>query len=439
MSSLSGQGAVTDTVISQAVNVLPTPFYLYDEALLEEKCRQVLNMPNAFGLKVSYAMKANSNRAILQIVHRLGFHIDASSLNEVRRAMLAGIPVQDIMLTTQEVPLGDDRRDMEKLMLEGLKYNVCSLLQLELIAGFASQHKLPLSIRIHPGVGTGESESRNTGDKYASFGVHQSDLDKVMALAREKSLVFDTVHNHIGSGGDPLEWRDNIDRELAVLEKWFPDAETINLGGGFKEARMPDETAVDVEQLGIFAREHIEAFYKRTGRKLLTEVEPGTYIIANACYLVTSVIDKKHTGADGFKFLILDGGMESSTRPLLYGSRHPFYVVSKEGTLLSSEFDLAALDPVNDLRVVAGRCCETGDTQCLDDHGHVTPRLLADPGIGDYVVIGGMGAYCSAMALHNYNSYGQSPELLLFRDGSYQVIRVPQSVEQMTVNERGLE
>ncbi len=432
---LSGHGMVTGDVIASTVSEFQTPFYLYDEALILEKCNQVLSMPNAYGLGVSYAMKANPNMAILQLLHKQGCHIDASSLNEVRRAYLAGIPYKDIMLTTQEVPMGNDREAMEQMILEGLKYNVCSLRQLKLIADFASQKNIKLSMRIHPGVGTGESESRNTGDKYASFGVHITELDDAMKFANEKGLVFDTVHNHVGSGGDPDEWRDSIDRELDFVEKWFPKATTINFGGGFKEARMPDEYAADIDKLGKYATEHLEAFYQKTGRKLVMEIEPGTFMIANAGYLVTTVIDKKQTGEDGFRFLVLDGGMESNTRPLLYGSQHPFYVVAHDGEILSSEFDLYDLDPEQDQRVVVGRCCETGDSQCLDDHGHIVPRVMADPEIGDHVVIGGSGAYCSGMALHNYNSYSQTPEILFKVSGETQIVRKKQTVEQMIQNE----
>jgi diaminopimelate decarboxylase len=146
------------------------------------------------------------------------------------------------------------------------------------------------------------------------------------------------------------------------------------------------------------------------------------------------VLDIKSSGPDGFDFLILNAGMEANTRPLLYGSRHPFYVISTRGELLSSEFDLeSATNSLN--AVVVGRCCESGDSQTLDDHGHVLPRKLGNPRPGDYVVIGGTGAYCSSMTLINYNSYLQAPEVLLHSDGETSLIRKPQTFEQIVVNE----
>jgi diaminopimelate decarboxylase len=182
-------------------------------------------------------------------------------------------------------------------------------------------------------------------------------------------------------------------------------------------------------------KKKIEKFYDRTRRKLIMEIEPGTYAVASAGYLITQVIDKKQTGKDGFRFIITDGGMEVNARPLLYGSWHPFYFVSKQGEILSTEKNLLHLDPEKDLRIIAGRCCESGDCQCLDEQGHIVPRLMADPEIGDYVLVGGCGAYCASMSPYNYNSHLQAPELLLRPNGTILLIRKKQTLQQMVENE----
>jgi diaminopimelate decarboxylase len=431
-------GQVTPEVVVEAANRFQTPMYLYDETVIDQKCEDVLHMPNAFGLTVRYAIKANSNRALLQLITGKGLYFDCSTLNEVRRAQMAGIPADKIMLTSQEVPLGADRDDLQKMMLDGMVYNVCSLQQLERIVEFAANHHPPLAMRINPGVGAGESVTRNTGDKYSSFGIHLANLQKTIALLKKHRLTIDQVHVHIGSGGDPDLWRENIDRELAITEKYFPDATIVNLGGGFKEARMPDETAADIMELGYYAKERFEDFARRTGRKLKMGIEPGTYIVANSGYLVTTVVDKKWSGRTGFEFIILDGGMEANTRPLLYGSRHPFIVISKDGKLLSSEFDLNTMKYELDYRVIVGRCCESGDSQSLDYQGHIIPRTMADPEIGDFVLVGGIGAYCSAMSLTNYNSLVQAPEVLLRKNGDLCGIRTRQTLNQIVTNEQSL-
>jgi diaminopimelate decarboxylase len=429
---------IAPALLAQIAQQQGTPCYVYDEAVILQKCRDIVGMPNAFGLRPRFAIKANSNRALLQLIAATGINIDASSLNEARRARMAGIPSCRIMLTTQEVPLGHDRHDLESMMLEGMRYNVCSLRQLRLIAPFAAANGIRLCFRIHPGVGSGESATRNTGDDYSCFGIHLTNVDEALRIAREAGVIFDELHAHIGSGGDPAKWQENIDRELGFVEKWFPDATKVSFGGGFRVARMPDEKAADIAALGNYAKSRLEDFAKRTGRKLEIEVEPGTYIMANAGYLVTRVIDLKSTGPKGFEFIVIDGGMEVNTRPLLYGSRHPFHVIAKDGTVLSSEFDLKNAKGDLDDRIVVGRCCESGDSQTLDAGGQITTRVMAHPQHDDFVVIGGTGAYCSSMSPFNYNSHVQISEILVRTDGKPKVIRHRQTLDQVVQNEVGL-
>ncbi|MDR2590670.1 MAG: hypothetical protein LBC71_06770 [Oscillospiraceae bacterium] len=194
---------------------------------------------------------------------------------------------------------------------------------------------------------------------------------------------------------------------------------------------MPEETAADVPLLGSYARMRVEEFFNKTGRKLKTEIEPGTYILANGGYAVTRLIDKKKTTRSNF--IILDGGMEINARPLLYGSKHPIYIVSNDGArVISSEFDSTKHDFE---AVVAGKCCESGDSQTLDMDGHAVPRSMVEPHIEDIVVIGGVGAYCSSMSPHNYNSHPQAPEVLLTSEGELKLIRKQQTLEQMLENE----
>ena len=431
MQRLNDFSNITAKDIKRAADIFGTPVYIYDESHILKRCLECLNMPNAYGLTVRYAMKANSNRTLLKIICGAGLHLDASSLNEVLRATYAGIPYRNIMLTTQEVPEGADRLSLERMMLQGLNYNVCSLRQLHMIADFAAANGINPGIRVHPGIGSGESATRNTGDDYACFGVHLSDVEEAVRFAGERGLKFRHIHEHIGSGADSEMWRQNIDLELDIILKYFPDADTVCFGGGLKEARMPDELPADINLLGSYAKERIEDFFVRTGRKLRMEIEPGTYILANSGYAATRIIDKKSTSRSNF--IVADGGMEINSRPLLYGSRHPFYIIAADGSSVkSSEFgDIGGGYEA----VVAGKCCESGDCQTLDPDGHSVPRSMAEPEISDYAVIGGVGAYCSSMTPFNYNSHTQIPEVLLTADGELALIRTRQTLEQMLENE----
>ena len=420
--------------ICSAAEQFATPFYLYEERAIVDKCHLLLDMPHPYGLTVRYAIKANPTRALLALIGKEGLSFDASSTNEALRAHRAGIAYSDIMLTSQEVPQGEALTLLQQMMQSGLKYTVSSLQQLKNIAKLPNISGTRLAIRVHPGIGSGESASRNTGDSYACFGVHRDDLATAISYAWAMNLIFDKIHCHIGSGADMTIWQDNIDRQLQLVAEHFPHAHSVSFGGGLAEARMPAETAADIMVLGAYAKERLLHFYRQTGRKLHMEIEPGTFIIANAGYVVTRVIDIKKTGRDGLNFIVCDGGMDLNTRPLLYASQHPFYVVSQSGELLFSEFYNEASTAYS--AVVVGSCCESGDSQTLNLYGQNMPRSIAEPCIGDYLVIGGCGAYCSSMSLHGYNSHPQAAELLLTSRGELCEIRARQTLEQLLVNEK---
>ena len=194
---------------------------------------------------------------------------------------------------------------------------------------------------------------------------------------------------------------------------------------------MPDEDAADIHELGKYAKEQIQKFYKKHKRKLKMEIEHGTFIVCNAGYVVTKVIDKKNTAVSNF--ILCDGGMELNARPLFYGSRHPMYIVAADGShVMSSEFREIEGDYE---AVVAGKCCENGDCQTLDKAGKTITRKMAEPEIGDIAIIGGVGAYCSSMAPFNYNSHPQVPEVLFTRTGDLKLVRKRQTLEQVLENE----
>ncbi|MDD2900042.1 MAG: diaminopimelate decarboxylase [Desulfuromonadaceae bacterium] len=421
------------TLIPKIAEQWGTPVYLHDQEYIENSCEQLLNMPNAYGLHVRFAMKANSDRTVLRVVTNKGLDLDCSSINEAARAFAAGIPYSRMMLTTQEVPSGEERTELEEMIRAGLKYNVCSMTQFQLIADFARSINLDLSMRVHPGAaGGGESQTRDTGSEYSCFGVHLNDVPAVKALADKQGLRFTQVHVHIGSGGAPEKWRENIDRELGFVKAYFPDATTVSFGGGLKVARMPGETQADIASLGAYAKQRIEEFKAATGRELQMEIEPGTYVVANSGHIITRIIDKKLTNE--LNFLIVDGGMELLTRPLLYGSEHPITIVRQDGTLLSSEYDSKPTAALKSFGIV-GRCCESGDSVRLDGDGNIVPVLIAEPEIGDYVVIGGTGAYSESMSPENYNSHRKPPAVMRKRNSELVLIRKKQDREQIIQNE----
>jgi diaminopimelate decarboxylase len=391
-----------------------TPCYVYDRRTLEAAARAALAFPAPFDFTLRYAMKANPSRAILRVFLDVGLHIDASSDHEVERALAAGVPADRIQLTSQ-MP----SRRLEEFVARGVRYNACSLHQLDRFGrAFPGRD---VSIRVNPGLGSGASNRTNTGGPASSFGVWHEHLEEATALVARHGGVVRGLHTHIGSGTDPAVWKHVARLSLDIAAR-LPDVVTINLGGGFKVARVPEERSADLADIGAHIRQELVDFRDRTGRALHLEIEPGTYLVANAGCVVSTCIDVADTGADGYRFAKLDTGMTEITRPSLYGAQHPITVLAERVPA-----------PV----VFVGPCCESGDilTPAPGDPEALAPRLVPQPAIGDLVVIGGAGAYCAAMSTLNYNSYPQAPEVLREADKTLRLVRRRQALEQVWANE----
>lgn len=394
-----------------------TPVYVYDERTLKAQARAALRFPNAFGLTVRYAMKASPNAAVIRVLTGCGLQIDASSGHECERALRAGVPAAHISLSTQELPA-----DFRRLHEAGIRFNACSLNQLRYFG-----EQFPggeLGLRFNPGLGSGGTAKTNVGGPASSFGIWHQYRGEVRRLVAEHRLKVVRIHTHIGSGSDPAVWQHVAQLSLAMVRE-FPDATILNLGGGYKVARMDYEQTTDFEEIGAPIKEAIEELATETGRRLHLEIEPGTYLAANACALVASVQDVVDTGEEGYRFLKLDTGMTEILRPSLYGSQHPIIVLPRRDTGHYVPY------------VVVGHCCESGDllTPAPDQHDLLHPRELPEAEPGDLCVIEGAGAYCAAMPAKNYNSFPEAAEVLLRENGEIALIRKRQTLDQMLQNE----
>ncbi len=395
-----------------------TPVFVYDQRTLETHADAVLAAPNAFGLTARYAMKACPTAAVVRVLVRRGLHIDASSGHEAERAIAAGVDAERIQLTAQQAP--DNLAD---LVDAGVLFNACSLAQVETFGRLRPGRSL--SIRVNPGLGSGHSNRTNVGGPSSSFGIWHEQLDDALAIARRHGLAVTGVHTHIGSGSDPAVWQRVALLSLDMCAR-VPAATRLNLGGGFKVGRVAGEETADLAKIGAPIADAFRAFAARHGRELRLEIEPGTYLVANAGALVASVIDVVDTGRDGYRFVKLDTGMTEILRPSMYGAQHPIRVVPV-GREESGEGEY----------LVVGHCCESGDvlTPARGDPEALAPRRLVAARIGDAVVIGGAGAYCSGMAAVHYNSFPEAPEVLIARDGRVGLIRKRGTLAQVTQNE----
>ncbi|MCH6259262.1 diaminopimelate decarboxylase [Puniceicoccaceae bacterium K14] len=399
-----------------------TPCYVYDEATLRANAAKVLAFPNAYGLSARYAMKACPNGNILRLFASLGLKIDASSGYEVERAIRMGVKPENISLSTQELPT-----NFKEYVEQGISVNICSLSQLERYG-----QEIPggsVGLRFNPGLGSGGTQRTNVGGPASSFGIWHEHTDVAKELVAKYDLKVFRIHSHIGSGSDPEVWVRVIGLNFDILRQ-FPSVTTINLGGGYKVGRMPGEKTTDLQLIGTPMKKAFEDFAADTGRKIHLEVEPGTYLVANACILLSSVQDLTDTGESGYAFIKLDTGMTDNTRPSMYGAQHPMKIIPKDNEER----------PVKDY-IVVGHCCESGDifTPAPGDPEGLQPRTLVESKIGDLFVMGGAGAYCSSMASKNYNSFPESPEVMVRENGDLVLMRKKQTLDQILANETEIE
>jgi diaminopimelate decarboxylase len=412
---MTGEAALSVVQAAQVRDRFATPCYVYVRGSLEAAARRALAFPAPFGLTVRYAMKANPSRGVLDLFRGLGLHVDASSDHEVERALRAGFPAGSIQLTSQ-MP----SRRLAEHLARGVLFNACSLHQLEAF-GRATPGQ-SVSVRMNPGLGSGSTNRTNTGGPASSFGIWHEHLGEVKAIAERFDVKITRLHSHIGSGTDPEVYK-RVTRMTLDLASKLPDVGVVNLGGGFKVGRMPGEPSADLADVGAHVARELTAFRDRDGRALGLEIEPGTYLVANAGLVVATCVDVVDTGHDGYLFAKLDTGMPEVTRPSLYGAQHPIHVLAQG----REEADV----------IFVGPCCESGDilTPAPGDPEALAPRRVPRPQIGDLVIVGGAGAYCAAMSTINYNSYPQAPEVMLEPDGTLRLLRRRQDLDQVWGNE----
>lgn len=393
-----------------------TPLYVHHENTYRRYAKEALEAPNAFGLTVRYAMKANPHRAVLRIFDDMGIGIDASSYYEVRRALAAGIAPQKIQLSSQEMPTPARLKELVEL---GVVYNSASLAQLQLFADLFPGGAYPLSVRVNPGLGSGHNRRTNTAGRGASFGIWRDDVPRVIEIAARHALKISRLHSHVGSGSDWRIWQKAASMTLAVARD-LPDVDIVNLGGGYKIDRMAPEKSMSFQAAFPPVKKAFEAFAAETGRQLRLEIEPGTFLSANACLLLARIADIVDTGKNGYRFLKLDASMTELLRPMIYGDRHPIRLLGKTS---------GAATPY----VVVGTCCESGDifTPRQGNPEEIDTVLLPEARRGDYVAVMAAGAYGSAMSVRNYNSRPGCAEVMILADGSHRLITRAEAPEEV--------
>ena len=373
-----------------------TPTYVYSRAHIEAQYRSFTDALDGVPHLVCYAVKANSNLGVLNVLARLGAGFDIVSRGELERVLAAGGQSDKIVFSG----VGKSREDMRRALEVGVHcFNVESTDELERLQVVAAEMgvRAPISLRVNPDVDAGTHPYISTGLKENKFGIAIADAEDVYIRAAQlPNLEVLGVDCHIGSQLTTLPpFLDALDRLLALIDRLGECGiylHHIDLGGGVG-VRYRDEEPPLIADYIQAVRERIE------GRDLTLMFEPGRYIVANAGVLLTQVEYLKHT--EHKDFAIVDAAMNDLIRPALY----------------QAWMDVTAVTPrTSEARAydIVGPICETGDFLAKD-------RELALEE-GDLLAVHSAGAYGFVMS-SNYNTRGRTAEVLVDGDQAFEVRR----------------
>ena len=373
-----------------------TPTYVYSRAHIEAQYRSFTDALDGVPHLVCYAVKANSNLGVLNVLARLGAGFDIVSRGELERVLAAGGQADKIVFSG----VGKSREDMRRALEVGVHcFNVESTDELERLQVVAAEMgvRAPISLRVNPDVDAGTHPYISTGLKENKFGIAIADAEDVYIRAAQlPNLEVLGVDCHIGSQLTTLPpFLDALDRLLGLIDRLGECGiylHHIDLGGGVG-VRYRDEEPPLIADYIQAVRERIE------GRDLTLMFEPGRYIVANAGVLLTQVEYLKHT--EHKDFAIVDAAMNDLIRPALY----------------QAWMDVTAVTPrTSEARAydIVGPICETGDFLAKD-------RELALEE-GDLLAVHSAGAYGFVMS-SNYNTRGRTAEVLVDGDQAFEVRR----------------
>jgi diaminopimelate decarboxylase len=402
--------AVDLTTLAHAVG---TPFYCYSTATLERHYRVFADAFADVDALICYAMKANSNQAVIATLARLGAGADVVSGGELLRARKAGIPPEKIMFSG----VGKTEDELKLAVEHGiLCVNVESEAELELLAAIAADknRRTDVSIRVNPDIDAKTHAKIATGKAENKFGIPISRAREVYARAAKlEDIRVVGVDMHIGSQITALEpFRDAFTLLADFVSTLRADGHVIShvdLGGGLGiPYREDNEPPPDPDAYASVVKDATRGL----GCRLI--FEPGRLIVGNAGILVTRILYVKR--GDAKTFVVVDAGMNDLVRPTLYEAYHDIRPVRE-----------AAAGGPRMVADVVGPVCESGDFIALD-------RSLVAPKPGDLLAVMSAGAY-GAVQASTYNSRPLIPEVLV-RNSEWAIVRPRVSAEELIALDR---
>jgi len=398
-----------EVALATIAGAVGTPFYCYSSASIGQHFEAFRGAFAGQDADVFYAMKANSNQAVLATLARLGTGMDVVSEGELLRARAAGVPGNRIIFSGVGKTLGEMNLGLEENIL---CFNVESEPELEALSHVAKSRSAvaPIALRVNPDVDARTHAKIATGKSENKFGVPISRARDVYAYAATlPGLRIRGVDMHIGSQITDLEPYDDAFALLAdfvrALRSDGHEIEHVDLGGGLGIPYRRDNNPPPFpEQYAKIVARHTAALDCKV------MLEPGRVIVGNSGVLVASVIYLKK--GENKRFVIVDAAMNDLVRPTLYDAHHDILPVKapapRGARLIRSD--------------VVGPVCESGDYLALD-------RDLPEVAAGDLIAIMSAGAY-GAVQAGTYNTRLLIPEVLV-KGSEYAVVRPRRSYEEL--------
>lgn len=389
-----------DVPLTEIAAAVGTPFYVYSTATLERHYRLFTEALAPLPHLVCFAMKSNSNQAVIRTLAALGAGMDVVSGGEYLRAKAAGVPGDRIVFSG----VGKTRAEMRQALAGGIRqFNVESEPELEALSEVADAMGLvaPITIRVNPDVDAKTHEKIATGKSENKFGIPIARARAVYARAGGlPGIEVIGIDVHIGSQLTELEPFRQAYEKVAELTRQLRaeghDIRRLDLGGGLG---IPYERSNSAPPLPTEYGQLIKDTVGDLGCEI--EIEPGRLISGNAGVLVSEVIYLKE--GEGRDFLIVDAAMNDLMRPSLYGAHHDIVpLMEAQAAAEARPYD------------VVGPVCETGDTFARQ---RALPQLVP----GDLIAFRSAGAYGAVMA-SEYNTRPLIPEVLVKGD-QFAVIR----------------
>ena len=383
----SNQLYAEDVSVPEIVNRFGSPVYIYSRATLEWHWHAFNDGLGDYPHLICYAVKANSNLAVLQVMAKLGSGFDIVSVGELERVLAAGGDPKKVVFSG----VGKLKPEIERALEVGiLSFNVESEAELDLIENIARKKNViaPISIRVNPDVDAKTHPYISTGLKDNKFGVTADRaLQMYQRAASSMHLSVEGIDCHIGSQlTDMQPFLDALECVLALIQQIAAlgiQIKHLNLGGGIG-VTYNDETPPHPKDYSNAIKQRLQ------GHDFKIILEPGRAIAANAGILVTQVEILK-SQADK-NFIIVDAAMNDLPRPAMYGAYHHIIPVQQHSRGESKLYD------------VVGPICETGDFLGKNRQLAVIEK--------DLLAIRTAGAYCFSMS-SNYNSRGRAAEVLV--------------------------